>query len=369
MNTKQPLRVLQLSLDETLLDPGSESHVRILRHGEQLDWCGVVIPTSKKRAYADASVHIQGTGGRSRVTRWLRMLWISHRMIRQNKATIVSAQDMYFLALLAVILQKINNIAITVQVHSLDRFTFFRKELSDFVLNYVHSLLVASDALKHKVVESFGISEEKVHIVPTFVDLESWRNRQFTLNRFSHWEDDFVFLCVSRLVPVKRVHGIITAFEGVVRQFPRCRLVIVGTGRQAAKLRRQVKELDIVESVEFIEHTDAIVDYYRHSNCFVSFSQFEGYGKPLVEALSCQLPVITTPVGIAATIVRDGVNGLFVRPNDLESLMTLMKLVVVNEAMMTDFKNNARDFLKLLPTEQQTHDLHEHSWRAALNKV
>lgn len=369
LKTNRPKRILLLSLDVEAFEESSKIRNRLRVYGKDLEWCGVIIPTRKRRYSEDDVLSIYGTGGSNRLLRWLRMFWQASRLIQRQQVQVVSAQDMYYLGLLAVVLHKLYSVAVEVQVYGLDKFNFFRRELTDFTLRNVHSLRVAGEALKTKLIEQFGVPEDRIHIVPTHVDWLDWREKEFVFDRFEHWEDDFVFLVVARLVPIKKVNGVITAFEQVVRQMPRCRLVIVGTGRQLPKLKRQVKDLGIAKEVEFITRTDSIVDYYRHSNCYISFSQFEGFGVPLVEALACQLPVITTPVGIAPMIVHDGVNGLFVPINDVETLAMLMKLVVRNGELLPSLKKKTREYLPLLMTEQDIVDKLHASWQSAIKHI
>jgi glycosyltransferase involved in cell wall biosynthesis len=59
---------------------------------------------------------------------------------------------------------------------------------------------------------------------------------------------------------------------------------------------------------------EAVFQAYREHDIFVSPSSYEGFGMVVLEAMSQRLPVIATPVGCAASLIRDGENGVIVQP-------------------------------------------------------
>jgi len=61
---------------------------------------------------------------------------------------------------------------------------------------------------------------------------------------------------------------------------------------------------------------DDVIRLYRSHDLLLWTSTYEGFGLVLLEAMSQELTVITTPVGCATTLVRDGENGLIVPPRD-----------------------------------------------------
>ena len=67
---------------------------------------------------------------------------------------------------------------------------------------------------------------------------------------------------------------------------------------------------------------DEVIDMYRSHDALLWTSTYEGFGLVLLEAMSQELPVVTTPVGCATALVRDGVNGLVVPPRDPAAIAT-----------------------------------------------
>jgi glycosyltransferase involved in cell wall biosynthesis len=64
---------------------------------------------------------------------------------------------------------------------------------------------------------------------------------------------------------------------------------------------------------------DKIKDYYSKCDAWLLASRSEGFGLPIIEAMACRTPVISTPVGAAPEILGDG-TGILVRPEDPEEM-------------------------------------------------
>jgi glycosyltransferase involved in cell wall biosynthesis len=77
-------------------------------------------------------------------------------------------------------------------------------------------------------------------------------------------------------------------------------------------------------SIEFIGFQSQIADLYHSADLFIFPSFEEGGPQVVYEAAGCGLPVIATPMG-GGRMVRDGVNGLIVQPNDLEGLAAAIR--------------------------------------------
>lgn len=78
---------------------------------------------------------------------------------------------------------------------------------------------------------------------------------------------------------------------------------------------------------------DKMREYYEKADMVIIPSHYEGFGIVAVEALSWALPVVTTGVGGLGEIIKDGVNGIYSRPHEPESLATAIEKVVGDDDM------------------------------------
>ncbi|MGB0757173.1 MAG: glycosyltransferase family 4 protein [Patescibacteria group bacterium] len=357
------MRLLVLGLDTKVLDQTSATYKRIKHYADALDWYEVVVPSKRRMKIVDGNLTVVGVGGFIKPIQLILLMYYAYRAIKKHNISVVTSQDPYVLGLTAVFLGKLLKVGVEVQVHGFEKFNIVRREIAEHALHNADVIRVVSKDLKKRIHSYFGIENAKIIVAPIFVD---WKAIQYT--EFDHRikaaaKDHTVFLAVGRMVSVKNFEGIIRAFYHVHKEHPHTHLLLVGDGPLKPKLMGEVRELGIEDVVEFVGWVDSVIEYYRGSHCGIFFSESEGYGMALIEALACQLPVITTKVGVAQDIVKDGVNGLFVDRDDVESLEKLMKLLVVNTEMREQMKKQSRHCLEELPTQDNIEKQYHRAWK------
>lgn len=102
---------------------------------------------------------------------------------------------------------------------------------------------------------------------------------------------------------------------------PRACFLLVGSGRDEARMRAAAHGLD---NVKFIGFVDNVADYLAAFDIFVFPSRHEGLGSTLLDAMVFALPVIATRVGGIPEIIKDGENGFLVDPGDVDTLVAEM---------------------------------------------
>lgn len=102
---------------------------------------------------------------------------------------------------------------------------------------------------------------------------------------------------------------------------PNVRFVLVGAGRDEARLRQAAAGLD---NLFFTGEVGNVGDYLAAFDLFLYPSRHEGLGSTLIDALEAGLPVVATAVGGIPEIIRDGENGVLVRPDEPEALEAAM---------------------------------------------
>jgi glycosyltransferase involved in cell wall biosynthesis len=98
---------------------------------------------------------------------------------------------------------------------------------------------------------------------------------------------------------------------------PQVRFVLVGAGPDEARLREAATGLD---NVLFTGEVANVGDYLAAFDVFLYPSRHEGLGSILLDALEAGLPVVATAVGGIPEIIRDGENGMLVKPDEPAAL-------------------------------------------------
>ncbi|MCA3012057.1 MAG: glycosyltransferase [Myxococcaceae bacterium] len=152
-----------------------------------------------------------------------------------------------------------------------------------------------------------------VHVVPLLVEPERFAASEADARLRQRLEALGAprLLTVSRVVPHKRVDDLVSLHAEVRRRAPRAQLLVAG-GYDAgsAAFRALARRARAVGNVTFLGRVDhaGLVAAYRAATLFVSMSEHEGLGVPLLEAFASDLPVLA--FGAAAVPETMGGHGL-----------------------------------------------------------
>lgn len=129
-------------------------------------------------------------------------------------------------------------------------------------------------------------------------------------------------LCVGRLVPDKGQGVLLEAMALLRDRGVAVELTYVGDGAARPDLERRAASLNLNSSVRFAGSVgqDRILDHYRHADVFCLPSFAEGIPVVLMEALACEVPVVTSHIMGVPELVQDGVSGLLVTPGRADLL-------------------------------------------------
>jgi glycosyltransferase involved in cell wall biosynthesis len=156
-------------------------------------------------------------------------------------------------------------------------------------------------------------------VVPTGVDLARFRPADTVRARQAVGLDpgEVIVLYVGRLDREKSVERVLEAFERVAAVVPRSRLVLVGHGTQADRLRRLAAESTAPGRITFagVRPHDALPPWYQAADLFLFASETETQGLVLAEAAASGLPAVAVSAPGCNEVVRDGETGLLTKPD------------------------------------------------------
>lgn len=195
----------------------------------------------------------------------------------------------------------------------------------------VHRYIAVSKDLQHWLLRTVGVNPDKVKQIYNGVDLEKFcpgcRNSSAlapTAPTDFFGDDALVIGTVGRLAEVKDQCALVEAFGLLCQRRPqygsRLRLVIVGDGPMAARIRDQVVKSGLSPRVWMTGARDDIPELMRMMDIFVLPSLGEGISNTILEAMASGLPVIATQVGGNPELIEEGVNGRLVPVGDASAL-------------------------------------------------
>ncbi|MBI1728384.1 MAG: glycosyltransferase family 4 protein [Candidatus Rokubacteria bacterium] len=198
-------------------------------------------------------------------------------------------------------------------------------------------VIADSQSTRADVIRRFEIAPEKVTVVSPGYDPALYSPGD-TGAGASVGPDPYL-LYVGNLLPHKNLPRLLDAFA-ILRRRLQVRLVIRGEGWPAytRSLYEQVETLGLAESVIFLEYADeeTLRDLYQRAACLVLPSLGEGFGLPVLEAMACGLPVITSRVSSLAEVAGDA--AVTVNPYDATELSDAMYRVLTDRDLREDLR-------------------------------
>lgn len=151
-------------------------------------------------------------------------------------------------------------------------------------------------------------------------------------------------IAVGRLGPEKGFDVLLQAFARLAPRFPDWEMEIWGEGLDRVPLESLRDDLGLRERVKLPGTTMDIHSQYAQSDLFVLSSRFEGFPNALCEAMSHGLPVVATSCsGGVREILRPGVDGLLVPPEDLSALAEALARMMSDAALRKALGEKAKE--------------------------
>lgn len=219
------------------------------------------------------------------------------------------------------------------------------KPVVKYTVEKADAVTAVSEFLKKKAHEELGI-EREIHVIPNFIDTSTFG--QVTGVRlvvesgcvslrgeeeaFELCPDDKIILHASNFRSVKRVVELVEIMRLVVDDIPNARLVIAGDGPTRIEVERKIEELKLCNNIHLLGIKSNMQEIMCSADVFALNSTLEGMPLVLLEAMSCKLPVITTPAGGIPELVRPGIDGVVTKGFDKEEYAEKMIKLLENDS-------------------------------------
>lgn len=199
----------------------------------------------------------------------------------------------------------------------------------------------------------FGITHKELHIIGNGnvngVDVSYFnRTDEVLCQAESIREEGCITFCfVGRIVGDKGINELVESFVEIIKEFPACRLLLVGDFEEKLDPVMPVVRRIIFENeqIVFAGWQDDIRPYLAASDVFVFPSYREGFPNVVLQAGAMGLPCIVTDINGSNEIVHDRVNGLIIPPHDKDALWKAMKIMITDETIRREMGDRARNII------------------------
>jgi glycosyltransferase involved in cell wall biosynthesis len=193
--------------------------------------------------------------------------------------------------------------------------------------HYARHIVAVSEATRQDVIQQYHIAEDKISVAGngvTPVASDCLMTKEAVQSRFSGGSPFFCYL--GAIHPRKNVKNLIEAFE-IFKKSDNKNIKLLLVGRFAWK-SKEIKQL-VISNPDII-HLGMLGDkdkteILKASEGLIYVSLFEGFGLPIIEAMSENVPVITSNVSSMAEVAGNA--AITVSPDNVDEIAEAIKLL------------------------------------------
>lgn len=222
-----------------------------------------------------------------------------------------------------------------------------------FSINQSDYVTAVSEDLKKDTYSHFNIKKD-IKVIPNFIDLIKFRKmKKDHFKKAICPNGEKLIVHTSNFRKVKRVDDALRVFQGIINAMP-AKMLLIGDGPERANMEMLCRELDICDDTRFLGKQEAIEELLSVADLFIMPSEKESFGLAALEAMACEVPLISTNAGGLPELNINGKTGFLSDVGDIED-MTKNALFILHDENLTEFKQNALqrakdfDISKILP--------------------
>jgi L-malate glycosyltransferase len=210
----------------------------------------------------------------------------------------------------------------------------------EFSINKSDGVTAVSESLRKQTYEHFDIDRE-IKVIFNFIDFDRFRrSNKDHFKKAIAPNGERILVHVSNFRKVKRVDDAIKVFKKVHARIP-SRLLLIGDGPERHNLEELCRNLGLCDEIRFLGKQDAIEELLAVGDAFLMPSASESFGLAALEAMACEVPVISSNTGGLPEVNLHGVTGFMSEVGDVESMAANTIRLLENETMLQQFRQNA----------------------------
>lgn len=243
----------------------------------------------------------------------------------------------------------------------------------EFSINKSDGVTAVSQSLKDETLSLFNISRD-IKVIHNFIDFT--RFKKLNKEHFKHIiapAGEKILVHTSNFRKVKRVQDVIQVFKKVRDKIP-SKLLLIGDGPERQDMEALCRKLGTCDDIRFLGKQEAVEELLAIADVFIIPSENESFGLAALEAMACEVPVISTNVGGLPEVNINGVTGFMSNLGDVEDMAKNTIFLLSDDEILNQFKQNALEQAKkfdihnILPQYEQYYEaVVERSMKSAVS--
>jgi len=210
----------------------------------------------------------------------------------------------------------------------------------EFSINKSDGVTAVSKSLRRQTYEYFNITKE-IEVIYNFIDFE-----RFTKSNKDHFkkaiapDGERILIHVSNFRKVKRVEDAVRIFQKVHQQLP-SKLLLIGDGPERRNAEELCREMGLWSDTRFLGKQDAIEELMAVADVFLLPSENESFGLAALEAMACEVPVISSNAGGIPEVNIHGETGFLSDVGNVDEMAVNAVYILSHEEVLSKFRENA----------------------------
>ncbi len=230
-----------------------------------------------------------------------------------------------------------------------------------FSINKSDGVTAVSESLRADTYQLFNITNE-IKVIPNFIDFS-----RFKKSNKDHFKKaiapngEKILVHISNFRKIKRVEDVIDIFKIVNDRLP-AKLLLIGDGPERYQLEERARATGMGSEILFLGKQDAVEELLAVADLFLMPSGKESFGLAALEAMACEVPVISTNIGGLPEVNIHGVTGYMSDLGNVDEMAAYAIDLLTDEKKHEQFRKNALararefDIDKILPLYEQYYE-------------
>ncbi len=214
------------------------------------------------------------------------------------------------------------------------------KPVVEFSISKSDGVTAVSQFLKDETFRHFKIDND-IKTIYNFVDFD--RFRKINKDHFKKAiapNGEKILTHTSNFRKVKRVEDVIHVFKKVYEKIP-CKLMLIGDGPERRHAEDLCRQIGLCHEVRFLGKQDAVEELLAISDLFFIPSETESFGLAALEAMACEVPVISSDAGGLPEVNIHGETGFLSPVGDVDAMARYATSILSDDAVLQKFRRNA----------------------------
>lgn len=243
-----------------------------------------------------------------------------------------------------ILLQKGISVPVVTTLHGTD-ITLVGKDptyepVVTYSINQSCGVTAVSESLKQDTLAHFDIKKE-IEVIPNFIDFS-----RFKKTNKDHFKKaiapngEKILVHTSNFRKVKRIEDVIHIFCKVSSIIP-SKLLLIGDGPERQNAEALARSLCTKMDVRFLGKQEAVEELLAIADVFLMPSESESFGLAALEAMACEVPVVSSNAGGIPEVNVEGVTGFLLNVGDVTGMAKRTLELLQDEEKLAQFKKNA----------------------------